>query len=115
MMNSISISISDEDDLSGRVRLPPRARRRKPGRNARSGLLRRVSRVLTRWWPVFFLAASVFLFFKVSKHTKSVPDLDRVASDKGPREDPELEGSSGNLNRLDPVTRVVHGVRQRKS
>lgn len=57
----------------------------------------------------------MFLFFKVSKRMRSAPDLDRRDSDKVAREDPELEGSIGNLNRLDPVTRVVHGVRQRKS
>lgn len=115
MINSISISISDEDDLSGRVRLPPRPRRRKTGRNARPGPLRRFSRVLIRWWPVFFLAASVFLFFKVSKHMRRAPDIGRVTLDKGSREDPELEGSIGNLNRLDPVTRAVRGGRERKS
>ncbi|KAF3323956.1 hypothetical protein FCM35_KLT11423 [Carex littledalei] len=112
MINSISISISDEDDLSGRVRLPPRPRRRKTGRNARPGPLRRFSRVLIRWWPVFFLAASVFLFFKVSKHMRRAPDIGRVTLDKGSREDPELEGSIGNLNRLDPVTRAVRGGRE---
>ncbi|KAJ1701686.1 hypothetical protein LUZ63_001465 [Rhynchospora breviuscula] len=112
MINSISISISDEDDLSGRVRLPQRPRRRKPGRAARSGPLRRICRILSRWWPVLFFVAFVFLFFKVSKHTQRAPDLVRVASDKSSREDPELEGSIGNLNRLDPVTRGVHGGRE---
>ncbi|KAJ3670102.1 hypothetical protein LUZ60_010426 [Juncus effusus] len=108
-MNSISISISDEDDFPGRVRRPARPRRRKPSRTGRSGPLRRFKRAMKRWWPVLFLPAFVYLSFQASKRLNASPEPER---DLIGREKEHEEESVGNLNRLDVVTRVVHGVRE---
>ncbi|KAJ6812020.1 uncharacterized protein M6B38_152255 [Iris pallida] len=62
-------------------------------------LLRRTLRFLRKWWPVLlFLPAIGLLLFESSK----------LAADTEPAREPP----QGNLDRLDPITRIIGGVRQ---
>ncbi|KAJ6806567.1 uncharacterized protein M6B38_289455 [Iris pallida] len=117
MINSVSISISDDDsdDHSGRKRSRVRRKRKKHWHRGsiRGEVLRRSLRLLRRWWPVIiFLPAIGLLLFEASKlatDRKAEAGTKRVGIS-----DPEPARNSppANLNRLDPVTRVIGGVRQ---
>ncbi|WOL16422.1 hypothetical protein Cni_G25209 [Canna indica] len=109
MLNSISIPVSDDDEeVAGRTRIRPRHRRKKPGPRGRPDLLQRAARVMIRWWPaLLFLPAIALLLFESLRLGRKPPaeagaNLVTSAKDESPR----------NLNRLDPTTRVVSGVRE---
>ncbi|GLT70491.1 hypothetical protein SLA2020_425670 [Shorea laevis] len=108
--NSISISVSDdEDEELGRMRVRVRRKRKKPGHRIKDELVRRVIRALLRYWTLLiFLPAAGLLVFEASRIGRK-PSL-VVNSELGAAKKPKLEG---NLNRLDPTTRVVGGVRER--
>ncbi|XP_024027771.1 uncharacterized protein LOC21404106 [Morus notabilis] len=124
--NSVSISISDDDsdELGGRARPRVRKKRKKPGhRNNGSELVRWIVRKLVRYWMLMiFLPAACLLLFEASIGRKSTP-LEKPELGKTPTvthselsstKNPSLEKKpEGNLNRLDPTTRVVGGVRER--
>lgn len=125
--NSISISVSDEDsDELGRMRVRVRSRKRKkPVYRFKNELARRVVRKLVRYWAVLiFIAAAGLLLFEASRigrksglvvHSGFIQKPNIVHSDHSSMNKPSLEKKSeGNLNRLDPTTRVVGGVRERK-
>ncbi|XP_072989316.1 probable hexosyltransferase MUCI70 [Typha latifolia] len=107
MINGISISVSDDDDVSGKMWVRVRQKRKKPGYLGRRDLIRRVSRSASRWWAVIlFLPAFALLLFESSKlGTKPV-----VVAKSGPVA--AARELVGNLNRLDHSTRVVNGVRE---
>ncbi|KAI8014099.1 hypothetical protein LOK49_LG05G03560 [Camellia lanceoleosa] len=115
--NSISISVSDEDsdDLAGKMRVRVRRKRKKSVFRGKNELAQRLLRKLLRWWPVLvFLPAAGLLMFEASRiGRKPSPVLvSELASQKDPK--PVVEKKSeANLNRLDPTTRVIGGVRQR--
>ena len=113
--NSISINVSDEDSDNHAEKLRLRARRKRK-KSAPRGTCKLLSRLLRRWWPVFlFLPAAGLLVFEASslgrKHTPSINS--NIATQKTHELITEKK-SQTNLNRLDPTTRVVAGVRERK-
>lgn len=127
--NSISISVSDDEpDELGRMRVRVRRKRKKPGHRLKNEFLHRVVRKLVRYWALLiFLPALGLLLYEASRigrKPSSVANTELGASEKSTLVDSELSNvtnpslekkSDGNLNRLDATTRVVGGVRQRKS
>ncbi|WVZ68836.1 hypothetical protein U9M48_017724 [Paspalum notatum var. saurae] len=96
-IRSISITVSDDDGAAAAPTRRPRAGRRKAA--ARS-LGQRAVRLVTRWWPVLLILPAVaLLLFEASRLRGSPPA-------------PATPVSS--LGRLDPTTRLVHGVRERE-
>ncbi|GFY86129.1 DNA-directed RNA polymerase subunit beta [Actinidia rufa] len=113
--NSVTISVSDNDsdDLAGKMRVRVRRKRKKSGFRGRNELAQRFLRKLLRWWPfLLFLPAAGLLVFEASRiGRKPSPDPGLVSQKNS---GPVVENKSeGNLNRLDPTTRVVRGVRER--
>lgn len=126
--NSVSIPVSDNelDDLE-RLRVRVRRKRKKPGNRAKNDLARRVLRVMLRYWlVVFVLLAAALLLFEASRigPKSKLGAKSEVGGTTGPKLDDLKRGTEkklglddkpdGNLNRLDPVTRMVAGVRKRK-
>ncbi|XP_038717592.1 uncharacterized protein LOC120010802 isoform X2 [Tripterygium wilfordii] len=110
--NSISISVSDEEsDELGKMRVRVRRKRKKPGYRDKNELTLRVCRLLVKYWMVLiFLPAAGLLLFEASRIGRR-PSL--VASpEHGMVKKLEMKPQV-NLNRLDPTTRVVGGVRER--
>ncbi|OVA05202.1 Protein of unknown function DUF616 [Macleaya cordata] len=111
MFNSIPISVSDDesDDLTGKMRVRVRRKRRKLGFRGKNEFLRRMFRMLLKWWTVLlFLSAVGLLLFEASRMTAKPND-----SNVGVQPDHIVkEKSEGNLNRLDPTTRILNGIRQ---
>lgn len=125
--NSVSIPVSDNelDDLE-RLRVRVRRKRKKPGNRAKNDLARRVLRVMLRYWlVVFVLLAAALLLFEASRigPKSKLGAKSEVGGTTGPKLDDLKRGTEkklglddkpdGNLNRLDPVTRMVAGVRKR--
>lgn len=126
--NSVSIPVSDNelDDME-RMRVRVRRKRKKQGNRVNNELAPRVFKMMLKYWlVVFFLLAAGLLLFEATKigqnsrlETKSefaattTPKLDdsklETVKESGLDKKPD-----GNLNRLDPVTRMVNGVRERK-
>ncbi|EHA8590091.1 DNA-directed RNA polymerase subunit beta [Cocos nucifera] len=106
MLNSISVSVSDDDDVTGRMRVRVRHKRKKPGTRGRPDFCRRIVRKAIRWWTVLLFLPAIALLLvessKVARKPQGEPKLEPVA----------VKESTGNLNRLDPITRVVRGVRE---
>ncbi|KAM7517132.1 hypothetical protein LguiA_006715 [Lonicera macranthoides] len=115
--NSLSISVSDEDEEepSGKMRVRVRRKRKKSGFRGKNELPRRIVKQLLRWWPVLlFLPAAALLLFeatRIGRKTTPVVNNDLVIHKKD--NFAADNRSEGNLNRLDPTTRVVGGVRTR--
>ena len=108
-LKGISISISDDDpDEPAKVRARVRPKRKKPAFiRGSAGIWPRIARKLEKWWVLLILLPSVaLLFFEISR-------INQKSEDAGMRTKEE-ESPRGNLNRLDPTTRVVNGVRERK-
>ncbi|XP_008466626.2 probable hexosyltransferase MUCI70 isoform X1 [Cucumis melo] len=125
--NSVSIPVSDNelDDME-RMRVRVRRKRKKQGNRVNNELAPRVFKMMLKYWlVVFFLLAVGLLLFEATKigqnsrlETKSefaattTPKLDdsklETVKESGLDKKPD-----GNLNRLDPVTRMVNGVRER--
>lgn len=114
--NSISISVSDDDsDEVGKMRVRVRRKRKKPGLRIKNDLIGRIVRKLLKWWMVllFLPAAGLLLFEASSIGRKPALVIDsQLSMAKKPSFPLEREPNS-NLNRLDPTTRVIGGVRQR--
>ena len=111
---SISVSDNDSDDVAGKMRVRVRRKRKKTGFRGRNELAQRFLRKLLRWWPfLLFLPAAGLLVFEASRiGHKPSPDPGLISQKNS---EPVVENKSeGNLNRLDPTTRVVRGVRERK-
>lgn len=125
MINGISVSVSDDEEVAGKMRVRIRHRRKKPG--PRQELLGRVVRSAMRWWSLLLVLPVLFLLFfettKLARRPRDEPRSIPVAlardSISNPKEAPSdanaaVRKSTGNLNRLDRTTRVVNGVRERK-
>ncbi|KAF7851841.1 hypothetical protein BT93_L2003 [Corymbia citriodora subsp. variegata] len=119
---SVSISVSDDDpDEPGRTRPRVRRKRRKPGLRVRAELTPRLVRFLVRYWILLILvAAAGLLLFEASRiGRKSGPgEMEVKPKPKRPGDGFDSRAvkkasSEGNLNRLDPTTRVIGGVRER--
>lgn len=125
--NSVAIPVSDDEaDELGRLRVRARRKRKKhTGPRVRAEWTRRVKRLLVKYWLFLVLvpAAGLLLFeaSRIGRNTSledaRVSDAEStiMGSDSQVSKKPTLENrSEGNLNRLDPTTRVIGGVRQRK-
>ncbi|KAE8667553.1 30S ribosomal protein S9 [Hibiscus syriacus] len=126
--NSISILVSDdESDELGRKRVRAWRKRKKHGHHRpRNELNQRLIRLFVKYWMLLiFLPAAVLFIFEVT----SIGRKPRLVADSEVNEvkKPNLMGklqltklkeptqrnkSSSNLNRLDPITHVVGGVRE---
>ncbi|KAI4388408.1 hypothetical protein MLD38_000736 [Melastoma candidum] len=119
--NGISITVSDDDhDDPGRIRARVRRKKKKPGvRFGGAELTQRLLRLLVRYWAVLiFVSAAGLLLFEATRIGRK-PTSPRgsaaggVVKAAGGRKEVVEKRSMGNLNRLDPTTRVVGGVRER--
>ncbi|KAL3642107.1 hypothetical protein CASFOL_012922 [Castilleja foliolosa] len=115
--NSISISVSDDDpeDPSTHLRSRIRRKRKKPFLRGRPHLTRKIITKLLKWWPaVLLILAITLLVFEAVKigggERRSPP---RVKKSENASSRSSAIKPQGNLNRLDPTTRVVAGVRER--
>ncbi|KAL8029939.1 hypothetical protein ABFX02_14G255200 [Erythranthe guttata] len=115
--SSISISVSDDDDEdpSTRMRVPIRRKRKKPGPRGRPDFTRKILTKLFKWWPALLLlfatALLVYEAFKIGgADTRSPP---RAKKSENVADQISDTKPQGNLNKLDPTTRVVGGVRER--
>lgn len=126
--NSVSIPVSDNElDELERMRVRVRRKRKKQANRVKNELVPRVLRMMLKYWVVvFFLLATGLLLFEATK----IGQKSRLEakSELGGTTRPKLDDSKlgnvkeagldnkpdGNLNRLDPVTRMVAGVRERK-
>lgn len=125
--NNISISVSDdESDELGRMRVRVRRKRKKHGHNrVRTEFTQRLIRLFVKYWMLLiFLPAAVLLIFEATRIGRK-PGL-AINSEVNEVRKPGLTGNlelskekdpsqeKSNLNRLDPTTHVVRGVRERK-
>ncbi|CAA6657721.1 unnamed protein product [Spirodela intermedia] len=104
----IAVSVSDEEsDEPAKVRVRVRQKRKKTVIRVSGGIWRRIVRKVVRWWPVLIILPTfAVLFFEISRVTWKSGDVGKkveLVDDQKPH---------GNLNRLDPTTRVVNGVRE---
>lgn len=109
--NSISFSISDEesDEPAGKMKVQGRRKRKKPFFRSNRGFIDRALRLLARWWPLLiFVPAIILLAFEASKLGRKQSEVVKV--DKRQLDSSQVQRTS--LNRLDPTTRVVNGVRE---
>ncbi|KAI3442628.1 uncharacterized protein J3R85_000860 [Psidium guajava] len=116
--NNVSIYVSDDEpDEPGRMRARVRRKRKKPGLRVRTELTPRLVRFLVKYWILLILvAAAGLLLFEASRiGRKSGPEGMKMKrpSDGLHSRAVKKPSSEGNLNRLDPTTRVVGGVRER--
>lgn len=115
--NSVSISVSDDDsDDVGKARTRIRRKRKKPGLRIKNDWIWRIVRKLLKWWMVWlFLPAAGLLIYEayhIGRKPVLVIDSHRPSAKK--LSFPLERKPNPNLNRLDPTTRVVGGVRERK-
>ncbi|XP_019087169.1 PREDICTED: uncharacterized protein LOC104725215 [Camelina sativa] len=109
--NSVSISVSDEESLN-RIRARTRRKRKKLSHRTSYELPRYVLRLFVRYWVVLvFLLAVGLLGFESTRIGVKSSELKHPPDSSG-KESPSKK-NEGNLNRLDPTTKVIGGVRQR--
>ncbi|XVF36178.1 hypothetical protein REPUB_Repub19eG0035600 [Reevesia pubescens] len=127
--NSISILVSDdESDELGRMRVRVRRRRKKHGHlRVRTELTQRLIRWFVRYWMLLiFLPAAVLLLFEATRigrkpglvvnsevNEVKKPNFSSNSELSKVKELQQEKKSDSNLNRLDPTTHVVGGVRER--
>ncbi|KAG8389977.1 hypothetical protein BUALT_Bualt01G0035500 [Buddleja alternifolia] len=115
--NSISIPVADDDgqDPSARMRTRSRRKRKKSDPRDRPDLTRKILTKLFRWWPALLLLAATALLvyeaFKIGGGERRSPARINQSENVGARN--SNSKPQGNLNRLDPTTRVFGGVRER--
>ncbi|KAK1389367.1 Forkhead box protein like [Heracleum sosnowskyi] len=112
--SSIAINVSDEDSDNHAEKLRLRARRKRK-KSAPRGTAKLLTRFLRRWWPVFlfFPAAGLLVFEASTLGLKHSPLINSELATQKTHDLVTEKKSGGNLNRLDPTTRVVAGVRER--
>ncbi|KAE8709951.1 30S ribosomal protein S9 [Hibiscus syriacus] len=126
--NSISIMVSDDDsDELGRKRVRARRKRKKHGhQRPRNELNQLLIRLFVKYWMLLiFLPAAMLIIFEVTSVGRK-PGL-VVHSEVNEVKSPNLMGNSeltkskeatqgkkpdSKLNRLDPITHIVSGVRE---
>ncbi|KAK7383078.1 hypothetical protein VNO78_28745 [Psophocarpus tetragonolobus] len=115
--NSVSISVSDdESDELGRMRIRARRKRKKLGHK------RLLRKLLLKYWLLLIIVPVVcLLIFEATKIGQSFNNLNNNTHTHMETHNIKVDRSSptlpkelpANLNRLDPTTRVVGGVRER--
>ncbi|KAL8547111.1 hypothetical protein ACS0TY_006726 [Phlomoides rotata] len=113
-INSTSMPISDDDpeDPSNHMRVRARRKRKKPGSRGRPDFTRKIISKFLKWWPalllVFAAALLIYEAFKIgSGEIRNPPRPENVAARRSKAK------PQGNLNKLDSITRVAGGVRER--
>lgn len=120
--SNISISISDDDsDELGRMRVRVRRKRKKSHHRVNNELTRRVLRFFMKYWMVLILVFAIgLLVFEATRigrkpslvvKTEQGEAMSQLKEFKEPIRDKK---SDSTLNRLDPVMKIVHGVKERK-
>lgn len=120
--NSVSISVSEDDiDELSRARARVRRKRKKPSHQLNNGFPRQLLRFLLRYWTVLIilLAAGLLLFeaTRISRKPGPIlkePHLMEKSKSNTVTKPSTNKKTENNLNRLDPTTRVIGGVRERK-
>ncbi|KAK9164059.1 hypothetical protein Syun_004961 [Stephania yunnanensis] len=113
MYNGISISVSDDhsDEIAGNMKVRIRKKRRKLGFHKNNGFCSIIFRKIMRWWTLLiFVPAIGLLILEGSRLTTKTPDEINGSIDS--RVQVAENKPVGNLNRVDPITRVVNGSRQ---
>ncbi|TYI75567.1 hypothetical protein E1A91_D06G014500v1 [Gossypium mustelinum] len=121
--NSISISVSDDDpDEQGRMRVRVRRKRKKHGdQRGQTECTQLLIRWFVKYWILLvFLPAAALLIFEATRIGKKpglavnsgVNEMKKPGS-LGNKEPISKVKELSNLNRLDPTTHVVGGVRER--
>jgi hypothetical protein len=104
------------------MRARVRRKRKKHHHRFKNNFSQRIIRFVLKYWTLLiFLPAAGLLIFEASKIGRK-PSLDdakvseQVVEVRKPSFQVDLNNnkSGGNLNRLDPVTHIVGGVRERK-
>ncbi|XP_027092826.1 uncharacterized protein LOC113749988 [Coffea eugenioides] len=118
--NSFSITVSDQssdEHADKKLRARVRRKSKKFGFRGKTEFTRQVVRQVLKWWPfLLFLSAAALLIFEVSRiygKSTSPPPPQTAQAQKKPDHPHFEKKEQGNLNRLDPTTRVVGGVRER--
>ncbi|RDY04717.1 hypothetical protein CR513_11539 [Mucuna pruriens] len=113
--NNVSISVSDdESDELGRMRIRARRKRKKLGHRR---FLRKL--LLKYWMLLIIIPAAGLLLFEATRIGILKPTLNsnsdiETRNDRVDRSTPTLRKvAPSNLNRLDPTTHVVGGIRER--
>lgn len=113
---NISISVSDdESDELGRMRVRARRKRKKLGHR------RLLRKLFLRYWTLLVIVpAACLLVFEATRIGRSRPSLNLNSNSVTTRNRVNVSSTpalgkepQGNLNRLDPTTHVVAGVRER--
>lgn len=112
---SVSISLSDEEsDELGRMRVRARRKRKKLGNR------RLLRKLFVRYWMLLVIVPAAGLFiFEATRIGRSLNGLN--TNSRIETRTHRIDGSSStlrkaptNLNRLDPTTHVVAGIRERE-
>lgn len=111
--SNVSIALSDDsdNDHAGKSRSRFRRKRRKFGPRGKSDRNAQFIRRILKWWPLLILvfAATLLLYEAFSIGRKTSRNSELVT---GKKKIPDsVRKIPVNLNRLDPVTRVIGGVR----
>lgn len=121
MYNSnVSISISDDssDELASKLKPRVRRKRRKLGLRGKTQFSRQVIKRLLKLWPVLlfipFAALLVFEGYRLGGKPNPLVKTSKTAVPQNKPVQHIVKKPPANLNRLDPLTRVVGGVRERK-
>ncbi|KAG2390423.1 uncharacterized protein HKW66_Vig0221710 [Vigna angularis] len=111
---SVSISLSDEEsDELGRMRVRARRKRKKLGNR------RLLRKLFVRYWMLLVIVPAAGLFiFEATRIGRSLNGLNtnsriETRTHRIDGSSPTLRKAPTNLNRLDPTTHVVAGIRER--
>ncbi|TKY57758.1 hypothetical protein E2542_SST14811 [Spatholobus suberectus] len=112
--NSVSISVSDDEyDELGRMRIRARRKRKKLGHR------RLLRKLLVKYWMLLIIVPALGLLLFEASRIGLRPSLNtntdiETRNNRVDRSSPTLQKEPpANLNRLDPTTRLVGGVRER--
>ncbi|KAJ4963314.1 hypothetical protein NE237_023253 [Protea cynaroides] len=113
MFNTVSISISDDesDELAGKMRVRARRKRKKLRFRGEDDFLRRMLRKLLKWWALLLFLPAIGLLILEASKIAGKPDEGSKSLVKSRFVVDKI--SEGNLNHLNPTTRVINGVRER--
>lgn len=120
--SGVSIPISDDDsDELGRMRVRVRRKRKKSLHRVNNELTRRVVRFFMKYWMALVLVFAIgLLVFEATRIGRKPSMIVKTEQDKVTSQLKEFKRpipdkkSDSTLNRLDPVMKIVHGVKERK-
>ncbi|KDO84404.1 hypothetical protein CISIN_1g042685mg, partial [Citrus sinensis] len=118
--SGVSIPISDDDsDELGRMRVRVRRKRKKSLHRVNNELTRRVVRFFMKYWMVLVLVFAIgLLVFEATRIGRKPSMIVKTEQGKVTSQLKEFKRpipdkkSNSTLNRLDPVMKIVHGVKE---